>query len=1040
MIMATIPYQLLFWLSLGVFSEYESGLTLQVWEIRRPIEFLAEIGPGQTPNIDRKVDHVDFANSSEFGAPNDYFYVEISGNIRIENPGLYEFSLSSDDGSQLWINNKLVIDHDGTHAAEPMMGSISMDTGSHAMLITMFENAGEEVLRLKWKKPGDVGFTLVPSEVFTTQKGVTRVVSPGSKKYLDGREFLEAGNGLVLDKVHPGWTVDRLRPDGFEPSVGGMAFLPDGRLLLSTFTPNNNGVLRSKTNGSLWVIDGLVDGTWKDAVVDKIDDGFHDPCGVVVVDGDIFVAHREGIDRLWDVDGDGDFESREVFAEPWLGDNYHHFSFGLVEHDEWIYGTISTAIYFNNTIQADRVEGSVVSMNGPNPPNRGTVYRIHSKTREVEFIAGGFRTPNGVGVGNDGDIYVSDNQGAWLPTSKLVHVRPGEFYGHYNGLASSKRYPNGGYRSRYLRNGESPPAVWLPQNEISNSPTTPLEINKGPFAGQFYLSELTMGGIRRVQLEEVDGEMQGVVFRFTQGLESGVNRLIWGPDGCLYAGGTGSSGNWSWNDTRFGLQRLRPTEEEVFEIHSVHVQPDGFEIKFTKPVDAAWLSNPHHYQLRQWRYHATAQYGGPKRHEQRLVATQAHASADRRSVRLSVPGLREGSVVHFRMDPQTVTGEELWSKEAWYTLNRIPGSSPAVEVDLTALPSVDSFDHGDVRLEAVFTTTNGKTPKVAFQSSYLLPPVPVTGGSSVQHHLQAIFRAARFDPEGRMLTPAKIDEVKLNGEIVCSGLVFEKPNVNSRISSPYGPLSFSEEDGVSTQLLKCYVLNDEIEMPAVDGLRVLVFSKTETFRHDSIPDGHACMERLATQGGFSTTSSEDSAIFNSNDLAKFDAIIFMNTTGDVLNESQQSAFQSWYRSGGAFVGVHAASDTEHEWEWFGQLVGARFRCHPAVQPARVVVMNHDHPATAHLNSTWVRTDEWYDFKADGPHDGCNCLLRVDENTYSGGQTGPWHPVAWSHEFDGGRSFYTALGHTKATFSEAAFEQHLLGGLAWAASISQQNQP
>ena len=150
-------------------------------------------------------------------------------------------------------------------------------------------------------------------------------------------------------------------------------------------------------------------------------------------------------------------------------------------------------------------------MNGPNPPNRGTVYRIHSKSREVEIIAGGFRTPNGIGVSENGNIYVADNQGAWLPTSKLVHVQPEEFYGHYNGLASSKRYPEGGYRSRYDTNGESPPAIWLPQNEISNSPTTPLEIPDGPFAGQFFLGELTMGGIRRVQLEEVEGEVLSLI-------------------------------------------------------------------------------------------------------------------------------------------------------------------------------------------------------------------------------------------------------------------------------------------------------------------------------------------------------------------------------------------------------------------------------------------------------------------------------------------------------------------------------------------------
>ena len=1027
-------------LSLGLCSDFEPGLTLRIWDVGRPIDFLAEIGPGQTPNIDRVIGQVDFSGFESFGSPPDYFYAEVSGVLHLEERGEYVFSLSSDDGSRLHILDVEVVNHDGIHPSGSKTGSIRLDAGQVPIRIEMFENTGEESLRLEWKTPGSREFVLVPSDVFLTEKEVTRVVSPGPKKYLDGRQHLSPGDGLVVSGVHPNWEVERLRPEGFEPSVGGMAFLGDDRLLLSTFTPNNNGALREATNGSLWVLEGVVGGPWSDVTVAKVADGFHDPCGVVVVDGEIFVSHREGIDRLWDENGDGTFESREVFAQPWVGDNYHHFSFGLVEHEGWIYGTISTAIYFSNTIKADQVEGSVVSMNGPNPPNRGTVYRIHSKSREVEFIAGGFRTPNGIGVSENGEVYVADNQGAWLPTSKLVHVQPEEFYGHYNGLAVSKRYPNGGFPSRYLKNGESRPAVWLPQNEVSNSPTTPLEIPNGPFAGQFFLGELTMGGIRRVQLEEVEGEVQGAVFRFTQGLESGVNRMVWGPDGCLYVGGTGSSGNWSWNGTRFGLQRLKPTATSTFEIQSIHALPDGFNITFTKPVDRGWLANPHHFDLRQWRYHATAQYGGPKREEQRLVVTEAIPLDGGRSVRLMVPGLREGSVVHLRMDPQSVAGEDLWSQEAWYTLNRIPGGVPAREVDLQALPAFDFFEHGDVRLEATFTSANGKTPRLAFQSRYWVPELPLGRDKSSEHHVEAIFRAPRFDPEGRKLTSACLKEMRLNGEVVHADVIYDRPNASDRAEVPFGPLRHDDDGGCSITNLKVFVLDDEVDLPDVEGLRVLVFSKTQTFRHDSIPEGHACLRRLAQRHGFVVTSTEDAAIFNPQSLDEFDVVVFMNTTGDVLNEKQQSAFQSWYRASGGFLGVHAASDTEHEWNWFGQLVGARFRCHPAVQTARLVVMDHGHPATAHLGPTWVRTDEWYDFNSEGPHEGCNCLLRIDENTSLGGRTGPWHPMAWSHEFDGGRSFYTALGHTKATFSEPAFEQHLLGGLAWVADQPAQARP
>lgn len=151
-----------------------------------------------------------------------------------------------------------------------------------------------------------------------------------------------------------------------------------------------------------------------------------------------------------------------------------------------------------------------------------------------------------------------------------------------------------------MEGGEYPPAVWLPQNDVSNSPTTPLEILDGPFAGQYWLGELTAGGIRRVFLEEVNGELQGAVFRHSQGLESGVNRLIRGADGCLYMGGTGADGNWNWRGTQFGLQRLRPTGETAFEYHSIHAQSDGFLIRFTEPVSHSWLATPDNYEIRSW--------------------------------------------------------------------------------------------------------------------------------------------------------------------------------------------------------------------------------------------------------------------------------------------------------------------------------------------------------------------------------------------------------------------------------------------------------
>lgn len=519
----------------------------------------------------------------------------------------------------------------------------------------------------------------MPPEAFGVERNARRITSPGRKVVLDGRENLRPGHGMPLEGVHPGWTVEDLRPPGFEPQVGAMAFLPDGRLVVSSFNPLNDGVLHEEPRGTIWVLDNVSGGDPSSITATRIADGFHDPTGMAVVAGDIYVAHKFDITRVRDADGDGTFETREVFCDAFVTDNYHHFTFGLLPHEGYLYGTLSTSIYFGNTIKADRVIGDVVALNGPNPHGRGTCFRVSLDSAQIEYLAGGFRTPNGIGLGPEGEIYVSDNQGAFLPASKLINMREGRFYGHLNGRQISDRYPDGGIAALHAEQGESPPAVWLPQNECSNSPTVPLLIEDGEFAGQMYLGELTMGGIRRIFLEEVGGEWQGAAFRFTQGFEAGVNRLLPGPDGCLYVGCTGSSGNWSWRGKLFGLQRLRPTGKTAFEYHSVRATPDGFEVRFTRPIDAGWLSTPANYLVTRWHYEPTPQYGGGKQDVATLPVERAIPSSDRMGVRLVIPGLEPRSVVHLMADPRSDAGEQIWSTEAWYTLNRIPGANGTVD-------------------------------------------------------------------------------------------------------------------------------------------------------------------------------------------------------------------------------------------------------------------------------------------------------------------------------------------------------------------------
>ncbi|MEW2070171.1 ThuA domain-containing protein [Streptomyces sp. NPDC007346] len=212
--------------------------------------------------------------------------------------------------------------------------------------------------------------------------------------------------------------------------------------------------------------------------------------------------------------------------------------------------------------------------------------------------------------------------------------------------------------------------------------------------------------------------------------------------------------------------------------------------------------------------------------------------------------------------------------------------------------------------------------------------------------------------------------------------------------------------------------------------RVLVFSKTAGFRHDSIPDGIAALKEIGRDTGITVDSTESAAQFTTANLARYDAVAFLSTTGDVLDAEQQKAFENYVATGGGYVGIHAAADTEYDWEFYGGLVGAHFDSHPHIQPATVRVEDHDHPATAHLDQEWERTDEWYNYRTN-PRDKAKVLATLDETTYSGGNMKGDHPISWCQTYQGGRSFYTGLGHTKESYAEPAFREHVSGGLRYA---------
>jgi type 1 glutamine amidotransferase len=216
--------------------------------------------------------------------------------------------------------------------------------------------------------------------------------------------------------------------------------------------------------------------------------------------------------------------------------------------------------------------------------------------------------------------------------------------------------------------------------------------------------------------------------------------------------------------------------------------------------------------------------------------------------------------------------------------------------------------------------------------------------------------------------------------------------------------------------------------------RLLVFSKTAEYRHPSIPAAQAAIRQMVAAHGWTADFTEDASAFTDERLARYDAVVFLLTTGDVLNADQQDAFARYIHASGGFVGIHSASDTEYDWAWYGGLVGAHNnpqQKHSSVTRGTIVVANHTDPSTRMLPARWTRVDEWYNF-ATNPRPRVHVLLTLDETTYHGGTMGADHPIAWYRAYDGGRAWFTALGHTAESYSEPLFLAHLWGGIIYAA--------
>jgi len=634
----------------------DPGVTQRIFQLASSPTEICVIKPGQTPNVDQLRQTIDWEGDADFGGLTDNFIVHAIATLTVPADGEYTFRLRSDDGSELFIDGQLVIDHDGLHAAEDKDGSIQLTAGRHDLRVNFFEAGGGQELRLSWRKPGDSGFTIVPTSVLSTDRAV-RVTAPGSKQ-CEG-EVDSPGDGLPLDGVNPAYNLVNLRPPGFEPKVTGLEWMGDD-LLVMTWGDDDGDPSSVTEDGEVFKVSGVKTATDPSAVTyTRIAEKLREPQGLKVVDGDIYVSEKHRLTKLVDADSDGFYEGKQTIATWPFDGNFHEFGFGLLYKDGYFYMNLSVSINLGGATTVP--QGSF---------DRGTHIKVNKDTGEVEYVAGGLRTPHGIGWGPEGEIFVTDNQGAWLPANKLIHIKPGEFYNHYT------TEPDG-TPGRFDDKRPTPPALWLPQNEIANSPSQPLLIPNGPFAGQMYVADVTYGGIQRAFLEKVEGEYQGAYFRHTQGLESGLTRMLLTDDGSIIVGGLGAGGNWGQaGKLNYGLQKLVPNGTTTFDIQKMELVDGGFKLTYTKPLSDETVADlASKYQARQWTYAPTPAYGGPKIAEEELDVTEATVSEDRKVVTLKLDGLKPNRVVYVRSPRPFAAqdGTELLSTEAWYTLNKLPG-------------------------------------------------------------------------------------------------------------------------------------------------------------------------------------------------------------------------------------------------------------------------------------------------------------------------------------------------------------------------------
>lgn len=507
-----------------------------------------------------------------------------------------------------------------------------------------------------WARPGLAALNwYVPIDERIKGDSLRDLNKPFGSFLLPACLLLAGASPILAQGLHPSWSVVNLRPDGnFRPMVTGLGFLSDGRLVVGHWGGLHSNIHQRQMKGAVYILNNVTGDTPSPAYTTYATE-LEDPAGMLVKDDRIYITGGEKLIELPDANKDGKADQAKVIAQIPGTHARHEFLFGLAFKDGKFWMNPSSGKDVDN----------VLPPWGQKNPNRGTVMSVDPATGTFEVHAMGFREPNGIGLGPEDEIFVPDVQGNWLPSNKIIHVKKGRFYGFKHEPAES-----------WDNMKESPPVVYLPQGEVARAPSAPLYVPTGRYAGQLLYGDAVQGGIRRVYLDKVNNEYQGAVFFFSDGLEAGPERLLWGPDGHLYVGMCGQGSGWSYKQD-WGLQKLKPNGNDAFEMLAVRSRQGGLEIEFTHEINAA-AQNKASYTVRSWHYVSTSEYGGPAMNTKTLTVNSVQVSSDKKKVFLAISGLETGKVVKITLAAgiASASGLSNWTRDTWYTLNFQSNSAP----------------------------------------------------------------------------------------------------------------------------------------------------------------------------------------------------------------------------------------------------------------------------------------------------------------------------------------------------------------------------